>query len=130
MPEVSTGEPLSVVRQIAPGLLVGVSTHSLAQLAAALAERPDYVAFGPVYGTASKERPDPLVGPPLLAEAYPATRAAGIPLVAIGGVNLARARQIAADCDMVAVIAALQPDKQSLDGVSEAARALHAALTG
>ncbi|HEY1536233.1 MAG TPA: thiamine phosphate synthase [Polyangiaceae bacterium] len=122
--------PLSVVRQIAPGLLIGVSTHSLAQLAAALIERPDYVALGPVYGTVSKERADALVGPPLLAEAYPATRAAGIPLVAIGGVNLERARQIAAHCDLVAVIAALQPDKHSLDGVSEAAQALHRAVAG
>lgn len=122
--------PLSVVRQVAPRLLIGVSTHSLAQLAAALAQKPDYVALGPVYGTMSKEQADPLVGPPLLAEAYLATRAAGIPLVAIGGVSLERARQIAAHCDMIAVIAALQPDKHSLDGVSEAAQALHSAFVG
>jgi thiamine-phosphate pyrophosphorylase len=121
--------PLSVVRQIAPGLLVGVSTHNREQLVSALAEQPDYVALGPVYGTVSKERPDPLVGPSLLAEAYSATRSAGIPLVAIGGANLERAREIAAHCDLVAVIAALQPEKHSLDGVSEAARALHAVFT-
>ncbi|HEX7453535.1 MAG TPA: hypothetical protein VF294_14675, partial [Polyangiaceae bacterium] len=65
----------------------------------------------------------------LLAEAYLATRSAGIPLVAIGGVNLERAREIAAHCDLVAVIAALQPDKHSLEGVSEAASALHAVFT-
>jgi thiamine-phosphate pyrophosphorylase len=52
--------PVAVVRQIAPQLLVGVSTHDLSQLMAALAEQPDYVAFGPVYGTVSKERADPL----------------------------------------------------------------------
>jgi thiamine-phosphate pyrophosphorylase len=120
--------PLAVVRQIAPRLLVGVSTHDLSQLMAALAEQPDYVAFGPVYGTVSKERPDPLVGVALLAEAYPATRAAGIPLVAIGGIRLERVPEVAAHCDMAAVIAALQPDKQSLEGVTEAASALHAAL--
>jgi thiamine-phosphate pyrophosphorylase len=122
--------PLSVVRQMAPRLLVGVSTHNREQLLAALAETPDYVALGPVYGTVSKERPDPLVGPALLFEAYQATRSAGIPLVAIGGVNLERARLIAAHCDLIAVIAALQPDKHSLDGVSEAASLLHAAITG
>jgi thiamine-phosphate pyrophosphorylase len=121
--------PLPVVRAIAPGMRVGVSTHNLAQLTAALAEKPDYVALGPVFGTVSKERPDPLVGVALLAEAYPATRAAGIPLVAIGGIHLERAKQLAAHCDLVAVIAALQPHKRSLDGVREAACALHAALS-
>jgi thiamine-phosphate pyrophosphorylase len=122
--------PLSVVRLIAPGLLVGVSTHSLEQLRTALADKPDYVALGPVFGTLSKERPDPLVGVALLGEAHQATRAAGVPLVAIGGIQLERARAIAADCEMAAVIAALQPDKRSLDGVSEAAIALHQALLG
>jgi thiamine-phosphate pyrophosphorylase len=122
--------PLSVVRLIAPGLLVGVSTHNLDQLGAALAETPDYVALGPVFGTLSKERPEPLVGVALLGEAHQATRAAGIPLVAIGGIQLERARAIAADCEMAAVIAALQPNRRSLDGVSEAATALHQALLG
>ncbi len=122
--------PLSVVRAIAPGLLIGVSTHDLGQLAQALAGNPDYVAFGPVFGTVSKERASPLVGVARLGEAYQATRAAGIPLVAIGGIQLERAREIAAHCDMAAVIAALQPDKQSLSGVTEAASALSAALNG
>ncbi len=120
--------PLSVVRQIAPGLLVGVSTHSLAQLADALAEKPDYVALGPVFGTVSKERPDETVGVALLAQAHLAARAAGIPLVAIGGVNLERAREIAPHCELASVIAALQPTPGSLQGVMEAALALQAAL--
>ena len=122
--------PLATVREIAPGLLVGVSTHDSAQLAAALAEKPDYVAFGPVFDTASKERPDPSVGLAGLAEAYAAARAAQVPLVAIGGINLARAEQVAAHCDLAAVIAALIPNPGSLAGVTEAARALHAALGG
>ena len=121
--------PLSVVRQIAPGLLVGVSTHDLTQLSAALAEKPDYVALGPVFGTASKERPDKTVGVALLAEAHVSARAAGIPLVAIGGITLQRAREIAPHCQLAAVIAALQPTPGSVEGVAEAARALHAALS-
>lgn len=121
--------PLPLVRLLAPGLLVGVSTHNLEQLAAALAEKPDYVAFGPVFGTASKERPDPSVGLALLTEAHAAARASDTPLVAIGGINLERASQVAEHCEMAAVIAALQPDRRSLSGVGEAAQALHAALT-
>lgn len=121
--------PLSVVRLIAPGLLLGVSTHTLEQLVQALAERPDYVAFGPVFATSSKARPDPVLGVTLLAEAYALACAARIPLVAIGGINLERSAQIASSCDLVAVIAALHPDRTTLAGVSEAALALQAALS-
>jgi thiamine-phosphate pyrophosphorylase len=120
--------PLPLVRLLAPGLLVGVSTHTLEQLAAALAEKPDYVAFGPVFGTASKERADPSVGLVLLAQAHVASQRAGIPLVAIGGINLERAPQVAKHCELAAVIAALQPEPSSLEGVAEAAQALQAAL--
>ena len=121
--------PLSVVRQIAPGLLVGVSTHSLTQMADALAQKPDYVALGPVFGTASKERPDATVGVALLAEAHLLSRAAGIPLVAIGGITLERATAVAPHCELAAVIAALHPTPGSLNGVAEAARALQTALS-
>ena len=121
--------PLRLVRLLAPGLLVGVSTHSLEQLSAALTEKPDYVAFGPVFGTSSKERADPAVGLSLLGQAHAAARSAGIPLVAIGGINLERAQKVAEHAELAAVIAALQPDRRSLEGVTEAAQALHAVLT-
>jgi thiamine-phosphate pyrophosphorylase len=96
----------------------------LAQLRAALLDRPDYVAFGPVFGTRSKQQPAEVVGPELLGQAHALTRAAGIPLVAIGGIDLPRARQIAGDCELIATIAALHPEPGSLAGVSEAASAL------
>lgn len=121
--------PLSLVRKLAPGLLVGVSTHTLEQLTLALAEKPDYVAFGPVFGTTSKERADPQVGLTLLAQAHAAAQRAAIPLVAIGGINLERAPLVAEHSELAAVIAALQPDRRSLEGVTEAAQALHSALT-
>jgi thiamine-phosphate pyrophosphorylase len=121
--------PLPIVRLIAPGLRVGVSTHDLTQLAAALAEKPDYVAFGPVYGTVSKERPDETVGVSGLAAAHALARAAGIPLVAIGGITLERTAEVAPHCELAAVIAALHPVRTTLDGVSERARALHSALS-
>jgi len=122
--------PVAVVRELAPQLLVGISTHNPAQLAAALAEKPDYVAYGPVFGTASKERPDPTVGVVGLSRAHDAARAAGIPLVAIGGISLARAAEVSGACELGAVIAALRPDPNSFSGVSDAARALHHAFGG
>jgi thiamine-phosphate pyrophosphorylase len=62
----------------------------------------DYIAFGPVFPTASKENPDPVVG---LAGLREARRATGKPLVAIGGITLRNAREVlAAGADSVAVL--------------------------
>jgi thiamine-phosphate pyrophosphorylase len=101
--------PIDRVRRIAPGLGVGVSTHSLEQLDAALAARPAYVAYGPVFPTTTKEDPDPVVGVAGLSAAYARARAAGVPLVAIGGITYERASTIVATTDAVAAIAALMP---------------------
>lgn len=127
-------------RRAAPGLGVGVSTHDLAQLDAALAARPTYVAFGPVFPTGSKENPDPVVGIELLATAYARTRKAGLPLVAIGGITRDRAASLVGKTDVVAVIGELVPPALSPDGaprplsevlgdVVQRARTLHALLT-
>lgn len=69
-------------------LLVGRSTHSASQLRAARHEAPDYLAFGPVFGTASKQSEWSPRGLPALREAVALARP--LPLIAIGGVDLAR----------------------------------------
>lgn len=126
--------PLAEVRRIAPRLRVGVSTHDPAQLARALDARPDYVAFGPVFGTASKERPDPVVGLEGLRAAAARAREAGIPLVAIGGVDRTSAAAVGeAGATAAAVISELMvvraddargsPD---LEAIAARARELHA----
>jgi len=126
--------PIDRVRRIAPGLGVGISTHTLEQLDIALAARPDYVAFGPVFPTTTKANPDPVVGAAGLSAAYARSRAAGIPLVAIGGITYERARTIVAMTDAVAAVAELLPPSVSpdaprslaevLQGVTARARAL------
>ncbi|MDE3178957.1 MAG: thiamine phosphate synthase [Acidobacteriota bacterium] len=95
--------PARLVRQFfPPDKIVGVSTHSIAQVAAADREPVDYIAFGPVFQTQSKANPDPQVGLEGLAEARKATRK---PLVAIGGITLDNARSvILAGADSIAVI--------------------------
>jgi len=81
---------------------VGVSTHSLAQLDAADETSADYIAFGPIFATTSKENPDPVVGLELLREARQRTRK---PLVAIGGITLERAADtFRAGADSLAVL--------------------------
>jgi thiamine-phosphate pyrophosphorylase len=62
----------------------------------------DYIAFGPIFLTSSKENPDPVVGLEGLREARRVTRK---PLVAIGGITLQNAREVlAAGADSVAAI--------------------------
>ena len=87
-------------------LLVGRSTHTREQAAAALDEPVDYIAFGPVFGTASKES---AYGPRGLDElAHVASLVAPRPLVAIGGIDADRcADVIAAGAASACVISAV-----------------------
>ena len=90
---------------VGPGKLIGYSTHVLEQVREADASTADYIAFGPIFPTASKENPDAEVGLEGLGEARRVTRK---PLVAIGGITLENARAvIAAGADSVAVIRGL-----------------------
>ena len=85
--------------------IIGVSTHSLAQVEAALATSANYFAVGPIFPTTTKANPAPVVGLELLRQARALT---SLPLVAIGGITLENAAEvIAAGADSVAVISAL-----------------------
>ena len=85
--------------------MVGISTHNEEQVRAALMSNPDYVAVGPVFATASKANPDPVVGLDLVRQTRGITE---LPIVAIGGITLANARNvIEAGADSVAMIGGL-----------------------
>jgi len=83
------------------GKLVGCSTHGLDQVREADESSADYIAFGPIFATRSKEQPDPVAGLDGLREARQATRK---PLVAIGGITVENAGVVletGADCAAV-----------------------------
>jgi thiamine-phosphate pyrophosphorylase len=85
-----------------PNLWVGVSTHSLAQVEAADKTSANYIAFGPIFPTTTKQNPDAIVGTELLRLARQMTTK---PLVAIGGITLERAAEVyRAGADSLAVI--------------------------
>lgn len=87
-----------------PGMILGVSTHSLEQARRAQADGADYVAVGSMFPTASKSGFE-LVGPELLARVRPEVR---VPLLGIGGITADNAgRVIRAGADGVAVISAV-----------------------
>lgn len=117
--------PLAEARRVVGSACVlGRSTHDEAQAAAAIAEGADLVAFGPVHPTASKARPDPVVGLERLERICAASAA---PVVAIGGITADNAVAVrAAGARWGAVIGALC----GADDPEAAARALHAVLSG
>jgi len=114
-----TDLPIEAARRISGALAIGVSTHDAAQVRAVREVRPDYIAYGPVFATRTKQNPDPVQG---LAALRAAVELAGdIPVVAIGGITPAQAAAVyatgaAAICAIAAVNAA--PD------IAAAARAL------
>jgi thiamine-phosphate pyrophosphorylase len=91
-------------RRLAPGLVVGASTHSLDQARRAQAEGADYVALGSIFPTGSKPSFQ-LVGLEMLRLCRPHVT---VPLVAIGGITPERVPAVlAAGADGVAVISAI-----------------------
>ncbi len=98
----------AVRRIVGPKLIVGASTHNPEQVRQADAANPDYIAIGPVFETASKANPDPLVGLEGVRVARSLTKR---PLVAIGGITLDSGRSVVeAGADSLALISALLPD--------------------
>lgn len=103
-------------RVIGSRALLGFSTHNLDQFTAALAEPVDYLAFGPVFPTKSKENPDPVTGLELLSELRLMTPK---PLIAIGGITLDLAPRVwSAGADSVAVISDLLPEPCSAAAIT------------
>jgi thiamine-phosphate pyrophosphorylase len=97
--------PESVRKIIGPDRWLGVSTHNPEQVREADLTSADYLAIGPAFATASKDKPDPVVGLEGVRCARQFTRK---PLVAIGGITRANAASvIEAGADSVAVISDL-----------------------
>jgi thiamine-phosphate pyrophosphorylase len=84
-------------------LTLGLSTHDDAELATALAAKPDYVALGPIFPTTLKSMRFAPQGIPKITEWK--KRVGKIPLVAIGGIKFEQAAEIfAAGADSIAVV--------------------------
>ena len=96
--------PSSAARQIiGSDAMVGCSTHSVEQAAAALREPVTYIAIGPVFGTRTKDTGYDAVGLDLVSAA--ARLAGSVPVVAIGGITIDNAGAVLdAGATCVAVI--------------------------
>jgi thiamine-phosphate pyrophosphorylase len=113
-----------------PGMILGLSTHSVEQARAAQAAGADYVAVGSMFPTGTK--PDfQLVGPALVRTLRPEIR---VPLIAIGGITLDNVGEvIRAGADGVAVISAVcaaADPKAATERFLDAIRAARALTAG
>jgi thiamine-phosphate pyrophosphorylase len=120
--------PEAARRLLGPQAIIGCSTHSIEQAAAAAASSgADYIAIGPIFTTSTKENPDPTVG----LDGLRRVRAAAphTLLVAIGGIDREGASAaLGAGADAVAVISALLLPHADAPTITRRTRALLASF--
>jgi thiamine-phosphate pyrophosphorylase len=108
---------------LGPDAIIGLSTHSAAQLEAAAEAPVDYVSVGPVWETPTKEG-RPGVGLELVSLA---ARSAPRPFFAIGGIDPSNAAQVVeAGAHRLGVVRAIR----DAEAPTAAAESLRAALAG
>lgn len=113
--------PVKEARRIlGKGKIIGISAHSLEQAREAQRDGADYVGFGPVFRTLTKDAGRPK-GTGSLRKIRPFIR---IPVVAIGGINAGNVRDVLdAGADAVAVASSVLSGKIR-DNVKELFRLL------
>ncbi|CEP67049.1 Thiamine phosphate synthase [Moorella glycerini] len=113
--------PAVARRLLGPGKIVGVSVHSVAAAREAELAGADYLLFGHVFPTASKEG----VPPRGLGHLREVVASVGIPIIALGGINAANAPQcLAAGARGVAVMSAVMAAPDPARAVAELKQAL------
>ena len=120
----SNSLPVPVARQLlGAGRLLGVSVHGVEEARQAESQGADYIVLGPIYETPSKQMFGPPLGIHVLEKACSLVR---IPIIGIGGVTAARAREMRrAGAFGAAVITAIL----GADDVESATRELLDAVT-
>ncbi len=96
--------PLIVARKIMGRRIIGISTHSIEQARSAAAGGADYIGFGPIFHTSTKD-----AGAPKGVDILKAIKQnCSIPVVAIGGISIDTAAAVMhAGADAVAVATAI-----------------------
>jgi len=97
--------PEAALAVLGKNRIVGFSTHSIAQIRRSSGFPVQYIGFGPVYKTRTKENSSPVAGLRRLALAC---KASSVPVVAIGGIGMDQVREVLdAGATSAAVISAL-----------------------
>ena len=112
--------PERIPEDVRARLLVGLSSHTLEQVRASAARPIDYLAFGPVFGTRSKDTEWDARGLDLLREARSLTSR---PLVAIGGIGLENVGEVAKAGAAAAAVISVIADAEDPAGQTRALQA-------
>jgi len=101
--------PTEARKLLGPDAIIGFSTHTIEQAEAAIELPVDYIAFGPIFSTATKSDHEGVVGIELLRKIR--IRIGDFPLVAIGGIDLENLQDVMeAGADSVAMISEIVSD--------------------
>jgi thiamine-phosphate pyrophosphorylase len=73
------------------GKVIGISTHDLEQALEAERNGADYIGFGPMFGTSTKDTGYAARGVQMLAQVRAKVQ---LPIVAIGGINEQNVKQV------------------------------------
>jgi hydroxymethylpyrimidine kinase/phosphomethylpyrimidine kinase/thiamine-phosphate diphosphorylase len=112
------GDPAEARQTIGPHRLLGISTHTLEEALAAQQAGADYIGFGAMFPSRSKDV-EHLAGPTGLAEIRPHIQ---IPVVAIGGITRNNAHKVIdSGADAIAVISAVLDNRDPSVAASELA---------
>ena len=117
--------PVAVARRLlGPGAIVGVSVNTAEEAIRAEREGADYVGAGPAYATTTKETALAILGPEGVGRVVRATR---LPVVAIGGIDVGNAAEIArAGAGGIAVVSAILGAPDARRAAEELKRAFQA----
>ncbi len=116
--------PVSVARGIAPDMLIGYSSHAVAEAVEAIEKGADFVTFGPVFHTPSKAAYGEPAG---LAKLATACEKLKDKVFALGGINRNNiAQTIAAGCYRLALISDILAAQDPTASAKEIIRKLYA----
>lgn len=114
--------PAVARRLLGPEKIMGVSVHSVTAAREAEKAGADYLLFGHIFPTASKEG----IPPRGVGSLREVVASVGIPIIALGGINAANARQcLAAGVRGVAVMSAVMAAPDPARAVAELKQTLN-----
>ncbi|HRI04806.1 MAG TPA: thiamine phosphate synthase [Pyrinomonadaceae bacterium] len=106
--------PAAARKLLGEDAIIGFSTHTVEQVREALLLPVDYIAYGPIFDTRTKQNPDATVGLSALEDVREII--GDRPLVAIGGIHSDNYRSVlAARADSAAIISAILSDPDQIE---------------
>ncbi|MCF8039082.1 MAG: thiamine phosphate synthase [Desulfohalobiaceae bacterium] len=112
--------PLEAARRIAPGMILGASSHSLDEALTAERQGADYVNIGPIFPTETKQGVSRFLGPSAIREIGPSLK---IPFTTMGGINRENIDQVLeAGAGRVAMVSGITKARDIAERVRELRR--------